>query len=106
MGIRAGLFDDIYTFFSLYTHPSNVAVFQFADMFKQGDEAFLKLTKFNLRDAFCFLSIFIADYLKLFPTVQQVFNSMNIRDQIVINFYNTFMRGRDYSINDSWQAID
>jgi hypothetical protein len=106
MGIKNGLADEIYTYFSLYAHPSNVAVFQYRDMFGTKDEAFLKLTTFNLKNAFYFLSIFIADYLKLFPTVQNTFDNLDIRDQILINKYNTFMRGIEYSINDSWKEID
>jgi hypothetical protein len=49
MGIKEGLMDTIYTYFSLYAHPSNVSVFQFADMFKKDDNPFLYLTTFNLK---------------------------------------------------------
>lgn len=106
MEIRNGLFDTIYNYFSLYTHPSNVAVFQFADMFNMGEKSFLQLTNFNLKDAFLLLSIFIADYINLFPNVLKSYNNLNIRDQIVINFYNTISRGQEYSINDSIKAVD
>ena len=40
------------------------------------------------------------------PQVQKTYDSLNIRDQIAINFYNTSARGRDYSINDSRKACD
>lgn len=106
MGIKDGLFENIYTYFSLYSHPSNVAVFQFDSMFKKGEEAFLDLTNFNLRTAFMMLSIFIADYISLFPTVIKTFDSFDIKDQIVINFHNTCARNQDYSINDSWKIVE
>lgn len=106
MGIQKGLFENIYTYFSLYSHPSNVAVFQFNSMFKKGEEAFLDLTNFNLKIVFMMLSIFIADYISLFPTVIKTFDSLEIKDQIVINSHNTLARNQDYSINDSWQAVE
>lgn len=106
MGIKEGMLDDIYTYFSLYSHPSNVAVFQFADMFKRGEETFPKMVNFNLKIAFFMFSIFIADYITLFPTVLKTFESIDLRDQIVINFHNTMTRSQNFSINDSWKACE
>ncbi len=106
MQIRPGLYDSIYTYFSLYSHPSNVSVFQFADLFKKGEEEFPRMTNFNLKYFFSLTSIFIADYINLFPTVQKTFDNMAIRDQIVVNFHNTVYRGQDFSINDSLKAIE
>lgn len=106
IGIKEGILENIYTYFSLYSHPSNVAVFQFADMYKRGKEAYPELVNFNLKIAFFMFSIFIADYIKLFPSVIKTFEKMDLRDQIVINFYNTLTRGHDYSINDSWKSCE
>lgn len=106
IGIKEGLLDQSYTYYSFYSHPSNVAVFQFADMFKNSEKAFLKLTQANLTDFFFLISIFVADYVKLFPDVLKTFNRLSIRDQIVINFGNTFVRGHEYSINDSLKELD
>lgn len=106
MGIKKGLLDNIYTYFSLYSHPSNVSVFQFSEMFKKEEKSFLNITNFNLRLTFWLFSIFIADYINLFPNVINTFNSMSIRDQIVINFYNRVARSHKYSINDSWKAVE
>ncbi len=106
IGIKEGMLENIYTYFSLYSHPSNVAVFQFADMYKRGEEAFPELVNFNLKIAFFMFSIFIADYIKLFPAVLKTFEKMDLRDQIVINFHNTMTRGHGYSINDSWKACE
>ncbi|MCK4346633.1 MAG: hypothetical protein KAX05_15215 [Bacteroidales bacterium] len=106
MGIKDGLLENIYSYFSLYSHPSNVAVFQFADMFKKGEEAFPELVNFNLKVAFLMFSTFIADYIKLFPNVLKTFETMEIRDQIVMNFHNTTLRSKEYSINDSWKTCE
>jgi hypothetical protein len=106
MGMKEGLFENIYTYFSLYSHPSNVAVFQFENMFNIGEEAFQDMVNFNLKIAFFMFSIFIADYIHLFPKVLSIFESLDLRDQIVINYHNTLTRSYDYSINESWKAYE
>jgi hypothetical protein len=105
MGVKHNFLDDIYTYFSLYSHPSNVAVFQFGDMFKKGEEGFMEITAFHLKNLFIFVSIFIADYIHLFPNVLETYNQQSIIDQIVINFHNKMMRGNEYSINDAYLKL-
>jgi len=104
MHIKTGKLDHAYTYFSLYSHPSNVAVFQYANMFEKGKESYRDLVKFNLQIAFMMFSIFIADYIKLYPAVLKTYEKMGIVEQIVINFHNSQARGHDYDINDSWKA--
>lgn len=106
MGIKKNIMGQIYTYFSLYSHPSNVAVFQFGDMFQKSDPKFLELTNSNIIDAFFLFSVFIADYIKLFPDVLTIFNSMDLKSQIVINFNNVLARGLNYSINDSARHLE
>lgn len=105
MGVKFGLFDKIYTYFSLYSHPSNVAVFQFGEMFKNEDKAFLDLTNYNLKNLFVLLSIFIADYIHLFPTTLRTFESQSLINQLVINGQNKLLRDYEYSINDTWKQL-
>lgn len=104
MHIQEGKLDHIYTYFSLYSHPSNVAVFQYANMFEKGKESYPDLVRFNLQIAFMMFSIFIADYIKLFPAVLTTYEKMGLVEQIVINFHNTQARSHEYDINDSWNA--
>lgn len=105
MGIKDGLLDQIYTYFSLYAHPSNVSIFQFADMFSVGEPAFMHIANFNLRNLFILISTFIADYIILFPSVLQTFNQLPILSQLAINFHDKYARGDEYSINDSWKVL-
>lgn len=100
MGIKYSMFDNIYTYFSLYTHPSYVSVFQFGQMFLD-DKSSLELTKMNLRFAVHLFSIFIADYINLFPKMLNDFERLPILDQIVLNFPNKALRGEEYSINNA-----
>jgi hypothetical protein len=105
IGFKEGLMDSIYTYFSLYSHPSNVAVFQFQNMFGKDDRSFIQLTNFNLKNFFFLVSIFIADYIKLFPKVLESFEKLELIEQIVINAHNTLPRDYSYSINNSYEAL-
>lgn len=104
MDIKGEKLNQIYTYFSLYAHPSNVAVFQFTDMFKKNESAYKDIVIFNLQTAFMMLSIFIADYIKTFPEVLKTYEKMGLVEQIVINFHNRLARGGSYDINESWKA--
>lgn len=105
MHIKAGYLDHLYTYYSLYAHPSNVAVFQFGDLFHPGHEYFTQLSNFSLNCVFILVSCFIADYVHLFPAVLHTYNSLPLLDQIAINFHNKLLRGMEFSINDSWKAL-
>lgn len=106
MGIKDSIMKNVYTYFSLYAHPSNVSVFQFADLFDHDKNNFVNMTSFHLRNAFFLTSIFIADYIKLFPNVINTYNSLPQKDQIVINLINIMARGDIYSINDAIEQLN
>ena len=105
MGIKPGFLDNIYTYFSLYSHPSNVSVFQFGSLFDTDQKAFEDMSNFNLQYAILLLSIFIADYMKVFPTVKTTFESLSLFEQIILDYPNIFLRGYSFSINDSYKAL-
>jgi len=100
------LLGNIYTYLSLCAHPSNVSVFQFADMFKETSRASEELTIFNLKTAFILLSIFIADYIQLFPKVLKTYETLPIEQQIVLNSWNKLARGDTKSINAAWENLE
>jgi hypothetical protein len=106
MGIRASVMGEIYTYFSLYAHPSNVSVFQFGEMFKKDDPQFLLSTNYNVKNAFFLLSVFIADYIKLFPEILTIFNNLDLKSQIVIDTNNVFARDARFSINNAYQNLE
>ena len=105
MGMDEKLFSNAYTFFSLYTHPSYVSVFQFAEMFAIDNPGYLELTSMNLNYARFFLSIFLADYIKLFPATIKTFEELSLVEQIILNFPNKLARGNHYSINQAHEAL-
>ncbi len=63
------------------------------------------MTTFNLQYFYMLGSIFVADYINLFPASLDTYNTLPLMNQIIINFHNTFARGDSYSINDSWKAL-
>lgn len=101
MEIKKKLFDNIYTYFSLYAHPSNVSVFQFDEMFSPFEQGYLKISNFNMKTTLCMIGIFIADYIHYFSNIVDVFNSLDFEDRVVIDFHNRLARGEGYSIIES-----
>lgn len=99
MGVRPGRLDDIYTYFSLYAHPSNVSVFQFDTMFKKDDPQYLELTKLNLQIFYGLVAMFIADFIECYPQTLASFEQLSSRDQIIVDAYNRLFRGNDRRIN-------
>ena len=106
MELNKALFDNIYTYFSLYSHPSYVSVFQFVNMFSKEDEAYIRLTTMNLNYCFSLLSVFVADYINLFPDLLKTFEKLEIHKQIAINIHNKMLRGDAYSINKAWEILN
>lgn len=98
------LFNEIYTYFSLYAHPSNVAVFQFRDMFGE-DEQFKSLLSLVMRFCFTLTGIFISSYIKLFPDVMPIFEGLSLKDQILLNYHNRMVRGDNFSVNSAWKNL-
>ena len=105
MDFKNDIFANIYSYFSLYAHPSNVSVFQFEMMFSKEDEAYKRLTITSMKYCFALLSLFVADYIKLFPNILETFNKQDLVSQIVLNFHNQMMRGETHSINDAWKSL-
>lgn len=98
MNLKKDLFDNLYSYFSLYTHPSNVSVFQFDDLFKDADNNYLMMTNFNIKTILCMIGGFIADYINFFPDVTKVFNNLSLEEQFIIDFHNMLGRNESYSI--------
>lgn len=98
MNLKKDLFDNLYTYFSLYSHPSNVSVFQFDDLFKDADDNYLMMTNFNIKTILSFIGVFIADYINFFPEVTKVFNNLSLEEQLIIDFHNMLGRNESYSI--------
>lgn len=105
-GIKLNFFKNLYTYFSLNAHPSYISILQFKDMFKKDNPEFIQLAVTGMKSCFVFLSICLADYIRLFPQVMKTYESFSIEDQILLNFHNRLARGEEYSISDKWKLLD
>lgn len=105
-GYRESIMGAMYTYFSLNAHPSNVAVFQFEQMFRSTAPIFGTTVIFNLKNVFFLLGGFIADLTKLFPEAKVAFETLPVLDQCVINYLNVFSRTDSYSINKIFERLE
>ena len=95
------IFDKAYNYFSLYTHPSQVSVFQFQEMFNS-EKPYVDIILFNTQFALGLVSIFLADYIKIYPDYKKHFMSEDTRSQMILDMYNSWIRGDDYLIDTAW----
>jgi hypothetical protein len=106
MGIKEKLFSEMYTFFSLYSHPSFVSVLQFGQMFEDQKDSYIQLSTLNLRFAAYFICVFIADYIHVFPQLKETFERLKLEEQIMINGINGLVRGPDFAVNSSLSHLN
>lgn len=99
IGCKKNIVEELYNYLSLYSHPSQVSVFQFREMFGKETREFESITNFVLKYCFFFTSIFISDYIKLFPSLQSTFDEIDPLSQMIINFYAHVVAGDKYIIN-------
>lgn len=103
---RHQILQEMYTYFSLYAHPSYIPIFQFNSLSANNGQATLQLIEMNLRFSMALASIFISDFVRLFGETSLTFSSLPENKQLIINFLNTFIRGYNYSISNVWQKLD
>lgn len=97
MGVN-DIFRNAYTDLSLNTHPSNVSVFKFRDMYDGHTDKLLSYIA--LDQVKVFISFIIRDYITLFPGNMITFNNLPEVNQMIINSYNRMFRGAKYQLND------
>lgn len=105
MGFNDESNSSIYSFLSLYAHPSNVSVFQFDQLFKKDTMEFKGMSGFMINLASWLISAFIADFIFYFPHLLEFFNEQDLENQIIVDFANRLKRDNSYSINESYKSI-
>lgn len=104
-GVKLDFFKHIYPYFCLNAHPSHISMMQFRDMFKRGEEEYINISISGMRMAFILLSIYLSDYMRLFPQIKETYNNFAIEDQILLNVHNRIARDDEYSISDAWKQL-
>ena len=91
--IRKDLYESMYSFFSLHSHPSYLALIQFRDAFASNVRQDVQMAIYATRCILSFMSIFIVDYMATFPKVRDKFNELGLPVRFAIGMYEDIMRG-------------
>lgn len=93
--VKKELYESMYSFFSLHSHPSYLSLIQFRDAFAPGVRQDLQMAIHSTRCILSFMSIFIVDYITLFPKVKEKFNELELPMRFAIGMYEDAMRGEN-----------
>lgn len=72
-----GLFDNIYTYFSLMTHPSIIAMNQFNQAFEKEDPEYPRLCITAILYILSFMSMFMQEYITIFPDAKAIYDKQS-----------------------------
>lgn len=78
-----------YMYYSLYSHPSHVSVYQFAQ-YTVNNEPFILLT--NLKATLMYISVFIIDVTSVFPSTIKFLDNLKDLTALKIQLYNNLLR--------------
>lgn len=101
--LHPNAFNEIYPYLSLGTHPSNVSVFQFRELYKTGEH--YSSTLFAMQISKFIIAFFIRDYCELFPAAKSQFNNLPVIAQLLINSLNSAMRGQEFRLNSIEETV-
>lgn len=90
--IRKDIFEKQYSFFSLQGHPSYLALIQFRDAFKGQNPKFREFAKFATQCVLACMSIFIVDYMKMFPIAKTLYDNLGKITRFAIGMYEDALR--------------
>lgn len=92
MGIQSDIFNGMYKYFSNLSHPSHWGQLQFEQSFEKPQPEYIHLACTATRYVITFLSLFIADFMKLVPEAKDVLNNQPYDNQQMIKLYNGLFR--------------
>lgn len=100
IGLNGEALNEIYTYFCLNAHPSYISLIQFRDAFKKDAPDCIQFGALAATYTIIFMSVFLSDYIRLFPEIKRTFDNLPPREQILLDMYNKQKRGKQYSIID------
>lgn len=92
MGVQSDIFDGMYKYFSNLSHPSHWGQLQFEQSFENLQPEYTNLACTATRYVLSFLSLFIADFMKLVPEAQNILNKQPHDNQQMIQLFNGMFR--------------
>lgn len=92
-GVKDNPYHGVYSYQSLYAHPSYLFLCQFREAYKDNCQGSVDLAKFTTQCVLSYVSIFIIDFIKLNSELQNWFNNQDSNRQFLIGLYEDAMRG-------------
>lgn len=93
------VFTPMYSLMSNNTHPSNVSVFQYAQMFDKYEN--VKSAKTLLRMSEKIMCFFIADYCRYIPQAKEEYQKLPEMNKVIIETSNAHMRKFDFKLSET-----
>lgn len=97
-GMKKELVDNLYAYFCMNAHPSYSSVMQFRDAFAKEKPEFVNLALFASHIFLVFLSVFLVDYMRMFPSVVIDFSKLDGDKKMLLTAFNDFFR------EEKWKA--
>lgn len=91
--VKKDIYESMYSFLSLHSHPSYLALIQFRDAYIPDIRQDVQMAIHTTQCVLSFMSIFIVDYMKLFPNLKTHFEKLELPKQFLIGMYEDVMRG-------------
>lgn len=85
--IPNGIFDRIYNYFSLNTHPSLISMNQFDQAFGKEHPEYLQLCLTATLYMITFLSMFLQEYIAIFPKAKAIYEGKNDDEKWLLKLY-------------------
>ncbi|MES2557012.1 MAG: DUF5677 domain-containing protein [Bacteroidota bacterium] len=95
------LFKPLYSIMSTSTHPSNVSVFQYAQMFENNENQ--QRAQMLLKMSEKIMSFFIADFCGYVPEAKVIFQSLPEMERVLVESSNQHMRNGVLPLSDTLQ---
>jgi hypothetical protein len=96
-GMKSSMVENLYSYLSLSSHPSNVSVFQFRDLYKLDQDRQMTFDALELSKNFAAFAI--TDFAKTNKHSKKSFESLPETYQAFINMINSVFRSEEYSVN-------
>jgi hypothetical protein len=88
----------MYSYFSLYSHPSYISIIQFKDAFNDNIEQQNQFVSTAVRNIIVLMSFIIADFCELFPTCNDLIKSMDKAKRNLVFFFDNDFRDKKINI--------
>lgn len=97
-GMKKNCIDNLYSYLCLNAHPSYPSIMQFRDAFAKNNPEFIRMALFATQTFIIFLSVFIVDYMKMFPVIIEDFKRLSEETQMILTVYNDTFRKDGYKM--------